>query len=429
VAGWSAAVEVVGPDGKPVAAATLVVTPASRPHPVVVDEVANALARTATTDADGRATVKDVPDGDAVITARAVGYVEGRVLVAHPGAGVTRAVRLALGRLERIVGRVVWRTGTPPRLPGRASAPTTGAARLATPAADGTFELTGLAPGPTDLEVLAGGASPSLVLVRREGVLPGSGEPVVLEVPPPRIVAGEAEGLRIDGGAAVARLEMRRFDPDRDEYRPVVAEEVVLARGSTRAAFRFVLVPPGPCAVRVVQGLRDSSPVAVPAETGDVTTLRVVVPFGAGLEGEVVDGRRFAPALGARVTLTRLEGRDPSPGAVADRPSTVTDVRGRYRFDDLAPGVWSVEAGDRDAASAPRGRAHRGGRGRVGGALVLRDGGRVEGTLSDAGGRPVAGVPVRVLRLPDQEEQPPRSRARRRFRTEPLAAGATPSAR
>jgi len=53
--GWSAAVEVVGPDGKPVAAATLVVTPASRPHPVVVDEVANALARTATTDADGRA--------------------------------------------------------------------------------------------------------------------------------------------------------------------------------------------------------------------------------------------------------------------------------------------------------------------------------------------------------------------------------------
>src|SRR5207244_2721772 len=99
-----------------------------------------------------------------------------------------------------VAGRVAAREAIlPAGLRVRAVARSTGAVRWAEPGADGRFEVKDLAPTPVDLEAVARGLGDAMVLGRVEGVLPGSREPVVLELAPTRRVVGTARGLLAAG--------------------------------------------------------------------------------------------------------------------------------------------------------------------------------------------------------------------------------------
>jgi hypothetical protein len=133
------------------------------------------------------------------------------------------------------------------------------------------------------------------------------------------------------------------------------------------------------------------------------TTLRL--PEGVALEGEVRDAATERPRAGVRVRAARLQGDGPSPAGAATPGDRVTASDGTYVFEGLSPGLWRVSASDRDSPEVSKDVRVTGGRSSEAPDLFLSSGGRVGGTLETGRGRrPLAGVPIRLRRLPDLEE-------------------------
>ena len=160
----------------------------------------------------------------------------------------------------------------------------------------------------------------------------------------------------------------------------------------------FEGLAPGAFAVRAVQGANDVGPEPVWLEETDQDGLLLLLPATARIAGTVL-GPDDLPVVGAEVRAARLFGDQAlvSPG---DGLRRATDRRGDYVFEDLAPGVWRIEA--RDGTRAPDVEVvHL----QEDEALVLRDlevgeGGILEGTVEDGRGPPAhrGGAPARTRR-------------------------------
>ena len=420
-AAWTLELSVSEGTGRPVAGARVRAVPAERPVAADGGPLAVAFVRRGETDAEGRVTLPDMPEGDAQLVVLAPGFVEAISVVPEGVPATTRTVRVELVRTPVVEGRLESDDGPLPPLVVRVLSREGGPARRATPDASGRFRVEDAPAGPLDVEAVS--PDGRHVYARREAYLPASGELLALVVPPARRIEGEAEGLERAGPAATVRLEALRLDLDADELRPALVETLRLPVGSDHAPFRFGKVPAGRYAVRVVQGLRDTGPLPVVVEADDVTGLVARLPRGARVSGQVLDARREAAALGVRVSLVRLDAAGVAP---ADGPPAVrvTDEDGRFEFPDVAAGVWRLEASDRDVApSRVELRVAEGEDRRVDG-LVVGEGGRLEGRVADERARAVGALSLRVLRLPDLEDA---GRVVTRddgsFRSAPLAAG------
>jgi hypothetical protein len=122
----------------------------------------------------------------------------------------------------------------------------------------------------------------------------------------------------------------------------------------------------------------------------------LVVTLGRGraIEGTVRDGEGH-PVGGVRVIAA---DSDPlvaaSPWNVEGRRSGLSDGRGRYRVEGLAPGLHSVTASGRGFGKAQRNGVRPG----ATVDLILPHGGGIAGLVTDASGRPLAGAVVRAER-------------------------------
>lgn len=421
-------VSVVDPEGKAVAGAEVRATPVDRPEPEPFDPVSALFARAARADADGVALVEGVAAGDIVLRVRREGFVEARAKSPDPGPGRRGNERVEMARRGSIVGTVRFADKPLEGVVVRGKGRTTGEERRATPAEDGSFVLPDWAAEPVDVEAVstksgAGGAR-AVVLARRESVVVGSDEPVILDVPPLRRISGDVDELAGAGATARARLEVERFDPAFDDVRWRIVEEQVLAPLGAHAKFEFASVPPGRFAVRVTEGLRDTGPVDVLVEAGDVDGLALRMPAAARVTGHVTDAEKLAPALGAVVTLVRLEGDGSAPGGDAGRASAVTGDDGAFAFEDVAPGRWRVEVRDEGTASALAEISVREGESVSLDGLRLAVGGTIEGSVTDELAHPLASLVLRVLRLPAEDPaDQTRTAEDGAFRTRPLPPG------
>jgi protocatechuate 3,4-dioxygenase beta subunit len=123
----------------------------------------------------------------------------------------------------------------------------------------------------------------------------------------------------------------------------------------------------------------------------------LVVLAGTPIMGRVVDADSNQPIAGARVMLLPAEQVFP-PEATSPR-ETVTDTRGRFVFDAVAPGRYQINAqmfGFAPLADPPTlditdAQAFRGVE------LMLKKGGEIFGRIVDASGAPLPSITVSVL--------------------------------
>lgn len=418
-------------EGRVIAGVEVRVTPGSRPEPDPADPISAAFVRVAITDGAGVAVVTGVGEGPSLVRARRTGYVEGRATVADPGPGGSLAERVGLAHRAAISGIVRFSDKPVEGIRIRGRGRSSGEQRETAPDADGHFLLDDWSSEPVDVEAIStrspSGASRGVVLARRESVVAGASELVVLDVPPLRRISGDVDGLAAPPAGARVRLETERFDPAFDDVRWRIVEEQPLSVVGAHATFEFLAIPPGRFAVRAIEGTRNTGPIDVTVEAGDVDGVLLLVPAPARVSGRVVDGLRFQAALGALVRLERLEGEAAVSESADAMPSAITRDDGVFAFDDVAPGTYRVEARDPSdvdvAASASAEVSLRAGE-TVFVPLRLSAGGWIEGRVTDAAVRPLASVPLRVVRLP-AEVPVDRTRTAEdgRFRTRPLPAG------
>jgi len=187
-----------------------------------------------------------------------------------------------------------------------------------------------------------------------------------------------------------------------------ILQGMKLATTDPQGAYEVTVDRPGAYSIGV-QIDDDGGPgVEFPIDVPDADELRVdlALPLG-GIEGIVYqpDGK---PANSIPVSLDQ----DGAAVRLGDMSSEWSDADGRFRFEHLRPGEYTLRAG----GGGPFG-AMGGARGATGGAravtiasgvnvradevtggveLRLTDGGRVEGTVRDAAGQPVVGAAVFV---------------------------------
>ena len=393
-------VTVVDAAGKGFANATVDARSSRRPAPDPGDPVSAVVGSEGRTDSQGRVTLADLPDGDLQLRVAAPGAVETSILAPDVPVGGTRTVRVVLARTGTLRGRLLMPDGPPPPVEVVALVRGRALVRRATPDAAFQFTIPDLPPEATDLEVRGTGAAAGLVYGRRDGVMPGSEEAIVLPIRGGRVVEGDVDGLVPGPPTPHLRLEVSRTDATDDVRRNAIVLDVALPAGVTHAPFRIPGVPPGVYVLRVVQGGRDSGPVPLLVEArNDVAGVAVFLPDGATVAGEAYDAVRGAGALGARITLVPIEGDATAPYG-GQALETVAGDDGRFEIVGVGAGLFRVEAVDRES------RAHALVRVAVGAStwvpsLRLTAGGRVEGRLTDDRSRPVAGVPIAVLRLPE----------------------------
>ena len=184
----------------------------------------------------------------------------------------------------------------------------------------------------------------------------------------------------------------------------ILAATLALFPNSTAAAPRQTLPPPAVVATTQQPEARPS-PAAATAATANAAEEQAArreksVRAPGSLTGRVVadDGR---PLAGATVNLWRRGGAGRPAGSVA------ADEAGRFRFDNLEPGVYTLNAWLPGYVTAPDPLAERGAAvfQRVGSdvRLTLQKGGVLTGMVTDADGTPIVAVHVRAARLRDPD--------------------------
>lgn len=421
--GWRVFVRLRDLDGDPVAGAEVTAVAARQPT-AAEDPVWAPVARRGVSDATGRLELIDLPGDDVLLTVAAPGFLPAHTVVSYPRVADFRKADVTLYAARTLEGKVLPADGGPrgPFLVRAQRRDGQGTTEVSTDAA-GAFRLTDLADTATDLSVLLPESATEHPLAVLENVLPGVEEHIEIQLPNLLALRGRVDALLLDGSSAEVVLETQRFDPDAARYVwRLVARGPVVQSGAL-GAFELSGLPPGLYTVRVVQGALDTGTQSVLLEERDAEDVELRMPSGARIAGSVLDGES-KPLLGARVTITRWHGEDASPLRSHDALQAVSDERGDFLFEGVAPGLWRVEAADVERASDVVFVRLLEGEVRVVRDLLLGAGGELAGLVQDADGRPLDGVTVRVQRFDgDAPGQVVRSDAEGRFRARNLRPG------
>ncbi|MDJ0976827.1 MAG: carboxypeptidase-like regulatory domain-containing protein, partial [Planctomycetota bacterium] len=402
--GWSLVVRVRDDKGKGLPGVALRTVPER--HPGAADEAGwESFVARATTDAEGRATLPGLPDGDVRLAVGKTGWLDRVQVVDQPLASRVREVDVLLDVANRITGKVFRSDARRPDGYLVRAIPRDGTAALEVRTdATGNFRFPTLRPVATDVEVRPLAAGRTLTLARLEGVLPGTDPHLEIELPALRTLRGLATNLDPDDPArASVFVEAPRYDAVLERYRYVTVLTQALevdARGD--GIFEIEGLPPGMYALRAVQGARDSSALAVRVGEEDLEDLRLPIPPGARIGGTVVD-ERDAPILGAIVHLMRVRGDGDVPERMGSRLAGSTDEGGTFVFDDVAAGLWRLEV-SRDGLAT----SHRELRVSEGEVVIVEDitldtGATIEGQALGADGEPFDGARISARRLDEPE--------------------------
>lgn len=356
----------------------------------------------ASTDAEGVAVLRDMPDSDVRLVLAADGWLESVLQVKRPHSSREANEDVTLVQAHRITGRVSRDDARRVEgyevhaLPRDGSAPV-----VVRTDSSGKFRFPTLRPVATDVEVRALSADRTLTLGRVEAVLPTTAPHLDIVLPSTRTLSGLTTGLDGTNAEAVVLLEAPRYDPvlERHRYVTVLSQPLEIDdRGD--GLFEIADVPPGVYALRAVQGTRDSSALTVRVGEEDLEDLRLPIPAGARIGGTVSDGRQ-RPILGAYVRLERVRGDGDRPRRPGGALAAAADDGGTFVFDDVAPGVWRLTV--QHERYAPVVREVRVSEGEV---LIVEDltvdqGGVIAGRALSMRGEALDGALITARRLED----------------------------
>lgn len=353
----------------------------------------------ATTAADGRFEIRDLPAGTYELTARGRGYAPLTVpgLAIPAGAGTTDLGTVLLVQGVAVEGLVVDPEGRP--VPG-AEITVSEAGNLGMRAllrrqgnpeppvltgSDGSFRIEDRRPGETlGLGAWRAGYAAADV----PGVQVPSERPVRIVLQPTAAVEGrvvDPDGRPIAGATVVA------FASDRMRMRVRVAAAPGPGPATTddSGLFRVEGMEPGTIEIRAMAaGFQAAWLKNLELRPGqDLRGVEVVLAPGAVVEGRVLSpsGR---PVSGAQVTLAEMESR----GGVFDPVGAISDGDGRYRLEGVGPGPRAVQAEHPDYRRAVRELEVRLGENTLD--LTLEGGAEVRGRVVDEAGAPVANARV-----------------------------------
>jgi protocatechuate 3,4-dioxygenase beta subunit len=346
----------------------------------------------ARTDRQGRFEMAGVTPGEYALEAREGGRAPGfgRVVVA-PEAEATASLVVSGGGF--VTGRLVDDRGRPLRGRARVDAvddlalPPSMSDRLAAEARDdGTFAL-----GPLPVGELALGLAAEGRAARRLSAVVGA---------PGRTV--DLGDVVLDTGLAITGRvldgEDRPVPGARITARSETPGEPIPVEAETGDDGRFDMGGLEPGRYRITVAAAGHASTMARAEAGAEPLEVVLEPAGA-IGGRVVDGRgRPVREASATATPRGRPALDASPHRVEADPAD-----GSFRFDDLAAGVYDVEARASGHGTAVRPNVRVGaGRTVALGELVLAKGGVVRGSVVDADGRGIASAAVYAEADPGQ---------------------------
>ncbi len=348
-----------------------------------LNEVSWRLAGTGVTDAQGRARLASRPGGY-LVAVRSPGLAPLLREVVRPQNEARTALRLNLEPGQSLSGYTVEQ-GTLEPLPGvelrvrrysngqeawqRAEAPAEERV-YASSDARGAFRVEGLAPGAYALEARAPGYAKRFI---QRVVLPAAG-PLTVEL----LAAGVIEGFVVDArGHPAAGAEVH-----------VGSKEPTLTTTGSGGGFA-VEVAPGSHFVSARRG-GEAGALATPVILSagkTVRDVRIQLGQSAALEGSVVARGTGAPIASARVEV--------SPhGKSGDFGRAVTDDRGRFSLEGLAPGSYDLLVRAEGFTPLPRRALTVASGERFPLTLSLIGTGAVEGFVRDGTGRPMPGAQV-----------------------------------
>lgn len=396
--------QVVDAAGRPVAGASLWIEPTGRNGGWTIGPG----TWKATSAADGSFFISGVASGNAYrLHAEANSYAPGIVAIPAASTGSMREpVRVVLTRGRLVQGTITDRQGTP--IPGAEVAllpvAVTGtggysqniaARRTSTSDARGGFEFAGTPPGRHELTA----SHPEHVSVRAVAFEVPSGEGTK-DVGTLTLDVGSAiEGVVRDfqrrpvGGAQV-KVHQNNID-----HRRPLEPEIRTAVTETDGTFRIAGLRAEPADLVVeADGYERFEMAAVRPQAGGL--IEVQLGEGARLVGRVVndDGEGVANAY-IWLRLDRNPGLSRTAWSTAPtRHQTATDGDGRFLFEALGAGPWTVDiAGEQLAEDVGAIRLRPGEEREI--ELRLRARARLAGVVTDPYGEPVAGAEILVQPL------------------------------
>ena len=391
----------------------------------IADAKVSAGERSADSDETGRFLFEELEPGTWAIDASAEGFVspgpaDRRALEVELSDGsdgeatAVVGVRLMLSRPGRISGRVVMGPKPAPDVPldaawqfaegvsGKLSPFERG--DVGRSGADGSFEISGLAPGRLRLVARGrdGTARSRELTLGDDGALEG----VIIDLRPTGTIVGTV--LAAGGGPLAADIE-------------VVGEALkapLRARADNKGRFRVEAVPPGRVTVTARAPGRRSSGQTVEVRVRAETRVKLELHPGSGIAGRVVDPDDKPVRLAA--VIVRSGGKDKvfhtSPGGKFQLDPTTFDAS-----DATAHALTPWHAPSAELPIRP------------GEELVLRvgHGGALAGLVVDGNGKPLGGAVVTVDRFESRglnpfrsfRDRPSRTRADGRFEFSRLRPG------
>jgi len=336
----------------------------------------------ATTGADGKFAVHDLPAYTYRMRVTAPGFGWGQPTARVPGDG---ELRVELRKQASINGRVVFEDGTPAAsVLLRAHPPKSNAtAGQATTDADGRFEM-GIGGGAFELEVRPDWRFPVDVLpMRTKKVYSAGGADVEIQVSRGRgTIAGRAVAY---GGEGVPGAFIH--------YRPAAGGPVLTTRADAHGVFRLVGLSADAYQVRGVANRSLGGPEhfrkpiiveAGPLQTGSEG---VVLEFQPAL---TITGRVSGPSAGSVVHATTANQLYPAKAPVA--------ADGSFRIVNIAPGTYALTLADgRSGKALPLTNDTKVQGGATDVELRVAQSGAIAGDVVDASGKPVPGVVVFAL--------------------------------